>query len=85
MGLVAAVFPDETFREDAHAYAAGIAAGGPVGLAYSKRLLVDSLETPVETQLRREVAYLRACMQTRDVGEGVAAFRERRPPTFEGR
>jgi 2-(1,2-epoxy-1,2-dihydrophenyl)acetyl-CoA isomerase len=85
IGLVAAVFPDETFREAAFAYTAAIAAGGPVGLAYSKRLLLDSLDASLDAQLRREIHYLRACMQTEDVREGVTAFMEKRPPRFEGR
>jgi 2-(1,2-epoxy-1,2-dihydrophenyl)acetyl-CoA isomerase len=84
IGLVAAVFPDEGFAAAAHSYAAAIANAGPIALAYSKRLLRESLDNTMELHLRREMNYLRACMATDDFREGVAAFLEKRNPEFRG-
>jgi 2-(1,2-epoxy-1,2-dihydrophenyl)acetyl-CoA isomerase len=85
LGITAAVYPDESFREDAHAYAARLAANAPIGMTNSKRLLVESLANPLHTQLRRELTLIRQCFATEDVREGVRAFTEKRQPVFQGR
>ncbi len=84
IGLVAAVYPDDEFREAVHRYAAGIAAGAPIGLAHSKRLLVESLGNSLPTQLRRELTLIRQCFASEDFQEGLRAFAERRAPEFRG-
>ena len=85
IGLVAHVYPAESFREDAHAYAASIARNAPIGLVQSKRLLAQSLTNPLLTQLKQEMQLIRAAFQTEDVKEAVRAFAEKRQPTFRGR
>jgi enoyl-CoA hydratase/carnithine racemase len=85
IGLAAAVFPDDGFRESAQGYAAALAANAPIGMTHSKRLLVEALENPFETQLKREVALIRKCFATEDFQEGLRAFMERRKPEFKGR
>jgi 2-(1,2-epoxy-1,2-dihydrophenyl)acetyl-CoA isomerase len=84
IGLVSNVFEDEGFDIAAQEYAQAIATAGPIGLAYSKRLLRESLDNPVDLHLRREMTYLRECMRTDDFQEGVAAFVEKRPARFRG-
>ena len=84
IGLVAKVLPDEAFLAAAQSYAAAIANAGPIGLAYSKRLLRESLDNSMELHLRREMNYLRACMETDDFREGVASFLEKRSAEFRG-
>lgn len=85
MGLVAAVYPDAAFREQAHAYAARLAQNAPIGMTNSKRLLAESFANPLPTQLRRELALIRQCFATEDVHEGMRAFAEKRTPVFQGR
>lgn len=85
IGLVAAVYPDTEFREQAHAYVAHLAANAPLGMANSKKLLAQSLENPFESQLRLEVQFIRQGFQTEDVREGLSAFAEKRKPVFQGR
>ena len=84
-GITAAVFPDDSFREDAHAYAARLAANAPVGMSNSKRLLAQAMENSLETQLRAELVLIGRAFQTEDVKEALQAFMEKRQPVFSGR
>lgn len=85
MGLVAKVFDDATFAADV-ANLAGNLAQGP-GLAYRlmKQAVTQSLSNDLETQLALEAELQRQAGCSRDFVEGITAFREKRPPRFEGR
>jgi 2-(1,2-epoxy-1,2-dihydrophenyl)acetyl-CoA isomerase len=85
IGLVSAVLPAENFVEQVAAYAQRIAAGPPIGLMMAKRLLVNSLDTDLLTQLRRELNSIHQCFLTEDVAEAMRAFAEKRPAVFKGR
>ena len=85
IGLVAAVYSDENFRADSHAYAARRAANAPLGMTNSKRLLAQAYDNPLKTQLRQELQLIRQCFQTEDVQEAMRAFVEKRQPVFRGR
>lgn len=85
IGLVSRVLPAEGFNEAVAEYAAALAGGPPVALTYSKRLLTASLETPLEAHLKNELALIRKCFDTEDVGEAMRAFLEKRQPSFKGR
>jgi 2-(1,2-epoxy-1,2-dihydrophenyl)acetyl-CoA isomerase len=84
IGLAAQVVPDAEFAEHVHAYASRLAAGAPIAQALTKRLLVRSLDTPLDASLRDELGYIKHCFVTKDVREAIAAFREKRQPTFTG-
>lgn len=84
-GIVAAVFPDEEFRDQAQAYAARLAANAPIGMANSKRLLAESARNDLTTQLKRELTLIRRAFESEDVKEGMLAFAEKRPAVFRGR
>jgi 2-(1,2-epoxy-1,2-dihydrophenyl)acetyl-CoA isomerase len=85
IGLVSRVFPAEGFGEAVADYAARLAAGPPIAQTLTKRLLVDSLETDLTAQLRRELALIGICFTTEDVREAMRAFLERRQPQFAGK
>ena len=50
--------------------------------AWSKRLLNDSFETGLETQMEREREGIATCAQHPDGREGLQAFQEKRKPRF---
>ena len=84
IGLASRVLPDASFVEEVNAYAAQLAGGAPVAQALTKRLLARSLDTPLDAALRDELVYIKECFATDDVREAIAAFREKRPPSFRG-
>ena len=61
------------------------AAAAPLAVRGVKRALRRSETARLEDQLDFEAAEQAACFESRDVQEGLAAARERRPPKFEGR
>ena len=85
IGLASVLVPAESFAERVAAYAERLAAGPPVALALTKRLLSQSPDTPIEAHLRDELVHIKTCFATRDVAEAMAAFREKRVPAFVGR
>lgn len=84
IGLASRVLPADGFGEAALAYARQLAAGPPVALALSKRLLAQSFDRTLEAQLRDELAHIKTCFATDDVREALAAFLQKRRPTFAG-
>lgn len=85
IGVASAVLPADGFAEQVAAYAERLAAGPPVALALTKRLLSQSPDTALDAQLRDELAHIKSCFATRDVAEAMTAFKEKRAPTFVGR
>ena len=84
LGLVRKVVAHEHLVSEAIAYAEQIAAQPPVAVQFAKRALVRSLDSALLAQLELEWSYQVAAFDTDDAREGIAAFRERRPPRFGG-
>ena len=84
IGLAALVVADASFAQSVQERASQLAAGPPIAQALTKRLLVRSLDTPLDVALRDELVCIKQCFTTADVGEAIAAFREKRAPTFRG-
>src|SRR5262245_60382959 len=85
IGLVSRALPADNFAGQVAEYAKQIALGPPVGLTMAKRLLVNSLDTDLLTQLRRELSSIYHCLTTEDAAEAMRAFAEKRRPVFKGR
>jgi 2-(1,2-epoxy-1,2-dihydrophenyl)acetyl-CoA isomerase len=85
IGLVNQVVPDAELTEAADRLAATLAAGAPLALAASKRLLWDGVGRSVETGLPDEARTVSELSGTADAREGLAAVIERRRPVFTGR
>lgn len=84
IGLVNGVFPDEEFQASVMNFARELAEGPPIGMTFSKRLLAASPDADLTTILKQELAYIKVGFGTKDVQEGVKAFKEKRKPEFRG-
>ena len=84
-GLVEKVVPLEELLETALGMARTIAARSPVSIGVLRELARTTRDLPLEEGLRREADGFRRCLESEDGAEGVAAFIEKREPTFAGR
>jgi 2-(1,2-epoxy-1,2-dihydrophenyl)acetyl-CoA isomerase len=85
LGLVTRVVPDGELHERARELAQQLAAGAPLALAASKRLLWDGVGRSVEAALPDEARTVSELSGTADAREGLAAVIEHRPAVFTGR
>lgn len=85
IGLMTRAVPDEELLDEARELAARLARGPTVALGTAKRLLSQSLELTLEDVAQLEAYGQALTMTTQDHREGIAAFGEKRPATFEGR
>ena len=83
-GLVTRVLEDEALMEEALAVARKIAQLPPVALRMIRQQIRTALETGFDAMLELERDNQRRAGFTRDHAEGIAAFREKRPPVFDG-
>jgi len=84
IGLVSHVWSAQNFETEVRAYATRLAAGPPIALALSKRLLLGSSDASLDQQLREELTHIKTCFASADVREAMTAFREKRAPVFRG-
>jgi 2-(1,2-epoxy-1,2-dihydrophenyl)acetyl-CoA isomerase len=84
-GLVSEVVKADALAARAAEVAAQMAALPTRGIGMTKRLIDHALNATLEQQLEREAELQAAATQTEDFKEGVAAFLEKRPPSFQGR
>jgi len=84
LGLVARVVPAAELLQEARALARRLAAAAPVALALTKEALERSWAASFEEQLELEADLQGRAGSTADHAEGIAAFIERRRPTFGG-
>jgi 2-(1,2-epoxy-1,2-dihydrophenyl)acetyl-CoA isomerase len=85
IGLVNRVVPDSEIDEFVDAWAARLAAGPPIALAMTKRMLDNSLQVTLEEALDDEGVAQALNFTTADTAEAMKAFVEKREPKFEGR
>jgi 2-(1,2-epoxy-1,2-dihydrophenyl)acetyl-CoA isomerase len=85
IGLVNRVVPDAEIDEFVANWAARLAAGPPIALAMTKRMLDNSLQVTLEEALDDEGVAQSLNFTTADTAEAMEAFVEKREPRFEGR
>jgi 2-(1,2-epoxy-1,2-dihydrophenyl)acetyl-CoA isomerase len=83
-GLINKCVPDADLLPAAMAYAKALAEG-PASLGITRNLVWSALETDLREQLEAEAYAQAAASRTKDAGEGVLAFIEKRPAKFTGR
>ncbi len=85
LGLVNWVVPAAELGAQTQRTAVRLAQGPTRAYAESKRLLNQSLERSLETQMEEELQAFARCAVTEDLAEGVTAFVEKRKPVFKGK
>lgn len=83
-GLATRVVPEEEVEGSASTIARELASG-PLSLGMIKRQAWAALDDSLEGALTQERLLQREVCRSEDFAEGVAAFREKRKPSFKGR
>ena len=85
IGLVNYVWPKESFGKDLHAFARALADGPSRAISLIKRSVTEGIEMPIQAGLALERELQNRLFITEDAKEGLAAFAEKRKPSFKGR
>jgi len=84
-GMIWEAVPADAFEAHWRARAAKLAEGPTAAYARVKKALRASYDNDINGQLELEAKLQGECGKTRDFREGVMAFLEKRPATYEGR
>ncbi len=84
-GLIWKAVEDDDLDAEVDAVAKKLASLPPLGLAAIKEMIRSSWQYSLDEELERQADTMRRLGFTKDYREGVAAFLEKRTPTFVGR
>jgi enoyl-CoA hydratase len=85
LGLVNRVVAPGAALEAARALGLAIAANGPLAIAGSKRVMVESQDWPLDELFKRQGAILDPIFKSADAVEGATAFAQKRAPNWQAR
>ncbi len=85
MGLVNRVVPRDRVMAEARALADTICLNGPIAVRACKQSAKESTFLGLREALVNEMSYSSSIFMSDDAKEGIAAFKEKRPPVWTGR
>ena len=85
MGLVNRVVEDASWLDEAMALARAVAEQPPIASRLAKQAVLVAEETALSPGIENERRLYELAMATEDRVEGMNAFLEKRPPSFEGK
>ena len=85
LGLVHAVYDDASFTDEVATFARRLAAGPALAYRLMKQAVLASATNDLGAQLALEARLQREAAASVDFEDGVAAFRDKRPPRFSAR
>jgi enoyl-CoA hydratase/carnithine racemase len=84
IGLVNAIHPDGDLVAKVLRYADMLASRAPLAQQFAKDVMKRAIGLPMDEALRLESRSFHDLGHTKDLAEGTASFREKRPPLFSG-
>jgi len=84
-GMIHRAVPDEELDDAAAELVRRLAQGPTVAIGLAKSCIRSSLELTLTEAMAKEALALELSSRTQDFREGLAAFKERREPKYEGR
>lgn len=85
LGLVNEVVPAGTALEAAKALAAKIVANGPLAVAISKQVILESADWSADEMWQKQQELVMPVFVSEDAIEGATAFAEKRAPNWKGK
>jgi enoyl-CoA hydratase len=85
MGLVNRVVPRDQVMAEARKLAETICLNGPLAVRACKQSAKESTFLPLKDALVNEMSYSAGVFMSEDAKEGIRAFKEKRPPVWQGR
>jgi enoyl-CoA hydratase len=84
VGLVNELVPAGQALDAAKKLAARVALGGPLALAATKRVIIESADWPAREAFQRQGEIIAPVFTSADAREGAMAFAEKRSPVWKG-
>jgi E-phenylitaconyl-CoA hydratase len=85
LGFVDKLFPADSLLEETISYARKLASGATLAIGRIKQAVYEGLEVSLDESLALERDLMEPLFDTADAKEGIAAFAEKRQPTYTGR